>query len=68
MPVHHAKDKEANPVEHLQERAEEVAAQLKDRLAPVDHWIRTMARERPLLTLAAALGAGYLLGRAIRRL
>ena len=51
----------------LGERAQEVVDRVKQHLAPVDSWIRTMARERPLLTLAGAAGLGYLVGRLIRR-
>ena len=68
MPVQDTKSVEAQVLEPLQERAEQVAAQLKEKLAPVDNWIRTVARERPLLLLAGALGTGYLIGRLIRRI
>jgi hypothetical protein len=52
----------------LRERARAMAEGVRERFAPVDTWIRTQARERPLLALAGAIGIGYLLGRLIRRL
>lgn len=51
----------------VRERAQEIVARVKEGLAPVDEWIRTLARERPVVALAGALGIGYLLGRVIRR-
>jgi ElaB/YqjD/DUF883 family membrane-anchored ribosome-binding protein len=51
----------------LQDRAEEMAARIREKVAPVDQWVRTLARERPLLVLAGALGIGYLVGRLLRR-
>ena len=53
--------------ETVRERAEELAAHLKERVAPVDHWVRTMARQQPLLVLAGAIGIGYFVGRLLRR-
>lgn len=50
------------------EPAEDAVSRLKGRIAPVDHWVRTLARERPFLALAGALGIGYLVGRLIRRI
>jgi hypothetical protein len=50
------------------DRAQVLAAQVKERLAPIDTWVRTLAREQPLLALAGAIGVGYLLGRLIRRI
>ena len=52
----------------LQERAEAWAEEMKERFEPVDTWIRTTTRERPLLALAGAVGIGYFLGRLLRRL
>ena len=49
------------------EQTEEVMAAVKQRLAPIDVWIRTQASERPLLMLVAAAGVGYLVGRLLRR-
>lgn len=46
----------------------DVVTRVKDRLAPVDTWVRELARDRPLVALAGAVGVGYLLGRLIRRL
>jgi ElaB/YqjD/DUF883 family membrane-anchored ribosome-binding protein len=56
---------EASP---LRERAETLAWQVKQRMEPVDAWVRTLVRERPLVALAGALGIGYLVGRLIRRI
>jgi hypothetical protein len=54
-------------VEPLRERAEEVVERVKRTMAPVDEWIRTLAREQPMVALAGAVGIGYLVGRLIRR-
>ncbi len=40
---------------------------LKERLAPVDEWVRETSKERPVLLLAGALGLGYLIARLLRR-
>ena len=47
--------------------AADLAALIKDRLAPVDQWVRKLAREQPLLLVAGAVGLGYLVGRLVRR-
>jgi ElaB/YqjD/DUF883 family membrane-anchored ribosome-binding protein len=52
---------------HRKERGGKLAVRARNRLAPVDEWIRTQARERPFLVLGGALGAGYLIGRLLRR-
>ena len=71
MSVADTKSNEA-PHEHseapVQEGAEAVMSQLKDKLAPVDRFVRMAIQERPLMTLGVALGAGYLIGRLIRRI
>ena len=51
----------------LDERAQEAVNTIKLRFAPADEWLRRMARDRPLATLAGAAGLGYLVGRLIRR-
>src|SRR5206468_2487922 len=51
-----------------QPNGEDVLVRLKERIAPVDQWVRTLVRERPLLALAGALGIGYLVGRLVRRI
>lgn len=52
----------------VDEPADDLISRAKERIAPVDQWVRTLARERPLLALAGALGIGYLVGRLIRRI
>jgi ElaB/YqjD/DUF883 family membrane-anchored ribosome-binding protein len=47
--------------------AQEAMAQVKDKMESVDKFLRTAARERPLMTLGIALGVGYLIGRLIGR-
>ncbi len=51
----------------VKEQAEALLTRVKDGLAPVDEWVRSTARENPVLLLAGALGAGYLLARLLRR-
>ena len=51
----------------LDERVRELVAEAAERLAPIDRWVRTTARDRPLVALAAAVTAGYLVGRLFRR-
>jgi ElaB/YqjD/DUF883 family membrane-anchored ribosome-binding protein len=58
---------ETTKANSLRERAQELSTQIKQRIEPVDTWVRTLARERPLVALAGALGIGYLIGRLIRR-
>ena len=50
----------------VKEQAQEILGQVKDRLEPADRWVRTMAKERPVLLLAGALGVGYLVARLLR--
>jgi ElaB/YqjD/DUF883 family membrane-anchored ribosome-binding protein len=47
--------------------AQEAIAQVKDKMESVDKFLRTAARERPLMTLGVALGIGYLIGRLVGR-
>ena len=47
--------------------AHQAVDQMKEKLQSVDKFLRTAARERPLMTLGVALGIGYLLGRLIGR-
>jgi ABC-type hemin transport system substrate-binding protein len=54
-------------VAHVKEQAEAFFHRAKERLKPVDDWIRTTARERPVLLLAGAFGIGYLVARLLRR-
>ena len=55
-------------IEPLRAQAEAATDQLKHRFAPVDNWVREMARERPIVALAGAAAIGYLVGRLIRKL
>lgn len=60
---------EAAPPESPETTPEaDVVAQIKERVAPIDQWIRTFAREQPILALATAIGIGYLAGRLIRKI
>ena len=54
-------------VEPIKERARDAAEEVKRRMAPVDQWLRDVARDQPMLARAGAVGVGYLLGRLIRR-
>ena len=54
-------------VEPLRQRAEDVLQQAKQKAAPIDAWLRTLARDQPVLALAGAVGVGFLLGRLVRR-
>ena len=56
-----------SPREPAKEAADEVIGRVKEKLAPIDQWIRTLAREQPMVALAGAVGVGYLIGRLIRR-
>jgi ElaB/YqjD/DUF883 family membrane-anchored ribosome-binding protein len=54
--------------------AREAAEQLQDRLEGMrgyaedaGEWIREMARERPVVTLAVAVGVGFVFGRLLSR-
>jgi ElaB/YqjD/DUF883 family membrane-anchored ribosome-binding protein len=49
------------------EIAEEKVEMLKERFDAVTHRIEEFVRERPGTALIAALGAGFLVGRLIRR-
>jgi len=50
----------------VEDRAQPLLARLKDGLAPLDQWVRTAAKENPVLLLAGAVGVGYLLARLLR--
>ena len=39
----------------------------KERLQPVDSWLKAMVTERPLVAIGAVFGIGYVIGRLIRR-
>ena len=52
----------------LMDRAQEVAARVRQRLQPVDEFIGAQVKERPLVVLGVAVGLGYLAGRLIRRI
>ena len=41
--------------------------QLQDLAGQVDTWLRTVVRERPFATVAAAVAAGFVLGRLLRK-
>ena len=50
----------------IEDRVQPLLARLKDGLAPLDRWLRAAARDNPVLLLAGAVGAGYLLARLLR--
>lgn len=72
--LHHATDKAADAASrasdkaaHLGDRGREVYDETMDR---ADAWLeqaRTYVREKPVQSVAIALGAGWLLGRILRR-
>jgi len=72
--LHHATDKAANAANRatdkaaeISERGREVCDQTMDR---ADAWLeqaREYVREKPVQSVAIALGAGWLLGRILRR-
>lgn len=54
-------------VEQVKEQTKAIFRGVKERLEPVDQWVRTTSRERPVLLLAGVFGLGYLVGRLLRR-
>jgi ElaB/YqjD/DUF883 family membrane-anchored ribosome-binding protein len=63
----HAANRTTDKVGEAAERSREVYGQAKDR---ADEWldeIRDYVREKPVQSVAIALGAGWLLGRILRR-
>jgi ElaB/YqjD/DUF883 family membrane-anchored ribosome-binding protein len=72
--LHHATDKAANAAHrasdkaaHVSERSREVYDETMDR---ADAWLeqaREYVREKPVQSVAIALGVGWLLGRILRR-
>jgi hypothetical protein len=54
--------------EVLQQQMETFVKGAKERLEPIDNWVRDMARERPLMLVAGAVGLGYVIGRVLRRI
>jgi ElaB/YqjD/DUF883 family membrane-anchored ribosome-binding protein len=63
----HAANRTTDKVSEAAERGREVYDQAKDR---ADEWldeIRDYVREKPVQSVAIALGAGWLLGRILRR-
>jgi hypothetical protein len=57
----------ADHVEQVKEQAVALFDRAKERLKPVDEWVRTTTREHPVLLLAGAFGVGYLVARLLRR-
>lgn len=54
-------------LDHAQSHAHEVVAEFKDRLGPVDKWVRTTTSEHPYLIVGSAIGAGFLAGFLVQR-
>jgi ElaB/YqjD/DUF883 family membrane-anchored ribosome-binding protein len=46
---------------------EEAQKQAEQFVGEVDEWLRTFVRERPFATVAAAVAAGFLVGRILSR-
>jgi hypothetical protein len=53
--------------EELSDQAERIFNTAREKLAPVDNWVRRMAQEHPVATLLGAAGIGYVLARIVRR-
>ncbi len=52
-------------MEELRERAEENIVALRDWLSEVDARARSFVAERPIVSLVAAVGVGFLIGKLI---
>ncbi len=50
-------------VRPLEERIEDQLEGLRAQVESADTWLRTFARERPLLAIGCAVGLGFLIGR-----
>lgn len=55
------------PVKRQVQAVSERVREMPDRLAALDRQVQSVASERPLLALAAALAAGFVLGRLLSR-
>jgi ElaB/YqjD/DUF883 family membrane-anchored ribosome-binding protein len=55
-----AQEQIRSTIEETKRQAEELAEQ-------ADGWLRSMVRERPFAMVAAAVGAGFLIGRLFSR-
>ena len=53
--------------EQLQATIEETKRQAEELAEQADDWLRTMVRERPFAMVAAAVGAGFVIGRLFSR-
>jgi ElaB/YqjD/DUF883 family membrane-anchored ribosome-binding protein len=51
----------------MRDHAEDIGGAVKDRLRPVDSWVRTLVEDRPLVALGGAMAIGYLAARLLRR-
>lgn len=49
------------------ERASEIGAEVSSEIERLDRELRAFVKERPVLALASAVAAGYVLGRLFRR-
>ena len=46
---------------------DEIRPETEDIAGDLDHWLRTFVRERPFVTVAAAVAAGFFVGRLLSR-
>jgi len=53
--------------EQVQSTIEDAKRQAEELADQADDWLRTMVRERPFAMVAAAVGAGFLIGRLFSR-
>ncbi len=66
--------RERSATEQVREGLRNVQGDMRERIdglreyaEGVDSWIRTMARERPMLAIGLAVGLGFLVGRLASR-
>jgi uncharacterized protein YjbJ (UPF0337 family) len=58
-----ARDAARQGLEAAQDKAEDAAAAVREQASGLEQTIRTSMNERPLMTVAVALGVGWLVGR-----
>ena len=62
-----AADKAKDALGEAEKEAQVIVTELKERLEPLDQWVRTTTTEHPYLVVGSAIGVSFLAGFLMRR-